>query len=83
MFEFTKTCIGSKNCVCPPEAGPAWRAAYEAGCDMEQIEVNLRLTPEERLLKHDRLLNEWLEFEAFMEKIWGGYNFIKSHGNSR
>jgi len=32
MFEFTKTCIGSGNYVCPPDAGPAWHAAYEAGC---------------------------------------------------
>jgi hypothetical protein len=83
MFEFTKTCIGSGNYVCPPDAGPAWRAAYEAGCDMEHLEANLKLTPEERLLKHDKLLNEWFEFEAFMEKIWSGFNFIKSHGNTR
>jgi hypothetical protein len=78
MFEFTKTCIGSKNYVCPPDAGPAWRAAYEAGCDMEQIEANLKLTPEERLRKNDRLRNEWLEFESFMGKIYRGYIFLKT-----
>jgi len=79
MFEFTKTCIGSGNYVCPPDAGPAWRAACEAGCDMEHLEANLKLTPWERLLKHDKLRNEWLEFEAFMEKINRGLRFIKSH----
>jgi|HubBroStandDraft_6_1064221.scaffolds.fasta_scaffold2282315_1 hypothetical protein len=84
MFEFTKTCVGSKKYVCPPDAGPAWRAAYAAGCDMEQLEANLKLTPWERLLKHDKLLNEWLEFESFMEKIHRGLKFIKSqHVHSR
>jgi hypothetical protein len=51
---------------------------------MEQLEANLRLTPEERLLKHDKLLNEWLEFESFMENIYRGLKFIKSqHVHSR
>lgn len=84
MFEFTKTCIGSKNYVCPPDAGPAWRAAHEAGCDREQLEANLKQTPEERLLKHDKLRDEWLEFESFLEIIYLGWKFIKSnHGYSR
>jgi hypothetical protein len=84
MFEFTKTCIGSGNYVCPPDAGSAWRAAYKAGCHLEHLEANLKLTPWERLLKHDKLRNEWLEFEAFMEKIYRGLKFIKSHHvNSR
>ena len=84
MFEFTKTSVGSGKYVCPPDAGPAWRAAYEAGCDMEHLEANLKLTPEERLLKHDKLRNEWLEFKAFMEKIYRGCIFIKSnHVHSR
>ena len=76
--------MGKGNYVCPPDAGPHWRAAYEAGCDMEELEANLRLTPEERMLKHDRKLNEWLEFKAFMEKLGRGWNFIQSqHGYSR
>ncbi|MEI9865687.1 MAG: hypothetical protein WDN00_14275 [Limisphaerales bacterium] len=79
MFEFTKTCIGSGNYVCPPEAGPAWRAAYEAGCDMEHLEANLKLTPEDRFLKHHKLRNEWLEFETFIETIYRGLKFIKSN----
>ena len=50
--------------VCPPDAGPAWRAAYEAGCDMAEIEENLRLAPEERLEKHQRKLDAILRAEA-------------------
>ena len=30
---------------CPPDAGPAWRAACEMGIDMSLIECNLELTP--------------------------------------
>jgi hypothetical protein len=78
MFEFTLSCKGKGNYVCPPDAGPAWRASFAAGFDMEEVKANLRLTPEERLVKHDRKLNEWLEFEAFMEKINRGRKFIKS-----
>jgi hypothetical protein len=78
MFEFTLACMGKGNYVCPPDAGPEWRAACEAGCDMEELEANLRLTPWERLLKHDRKLNGLLEFEAFMEKVCRGWSFIKS-----
>jgi hypothetical protein len=76
MFEFTRTCCGTGKYVCPPDAGPAWRAALEAGINMEELEVNLRLSSEERIAKHDKLINEWLEFEAFMEKINRGWIFI-------
>lgn len=79
MFEFTLSCASKGNYECPPDAGPAWRAAYEAGCDMEQLEANLKLTPWERLLKHDKLRNERLEFEEFMGKIYYGYHLIKAH----
>ncbi len=40
----------------PPDAGPAWRAAVEAGIDMSLLEENLRRTPWERLLANDRAL---------------------------
>jgi hypothetical protein len=40
----------------PPDAGPAWRAAYADGIDMSLIEENLRRTPWERLLANDRAL---------------------------
>ena len=42
--------------VCPPDAGPAWRAALEAGVDMSLIEENLRRTSWERLLANDAAL---------------------------
>jgi hypothetical protein len=77
MLEFTRTCAAKGNYVCPPDAGPAWRAAYEAGINMEQLEANLRLTVEERFLKHDKLLNEWFEFETFMEKIHRNWKAVR------
>jgi hypothetical protein len=50
--------------VCPPDAGPEWRAAMEAGIDMSLIEHALELTPEERLNEHQRFLNFLLEIRA-------------------
>jgi len=48
------------------------------------LEETLQLTPWERMLENDKMLNRLLELEAFMEKFYRGYNFIKSqHGNSR
>lgn len=46
---------------CPPEAGPAWRAACEYGFDMSLVEDTLRRTPEERLEEHQHALNLVLE----------------------
>ena len=83
MFEFTLAFIGKGRYVCPPDAGPAWRAVCDSGCDMHELEANLRLAPSERMLKHDRKLTEWLEFEAFMEHLTLGWTFIHStHANS-
>ncbi|MDB6025435.1 MAG: hypothetical protein JWM68_1658 [Verrucomicrobiales bacterium] len=48
--------------VCPPDAGPAWRAACEFGCDMSLVEESLRMTEEERLADHQRALNRLLRF---------------------
>jgi hypothetical protein len=47
--------------VCPPNAGPEWRAAMEAGIDMSLIETELELTPEQRLKRHQRSLDFMLE----------------------
>jgi len=44
----------NKGYVLPENAGPAWRAAYEAGEDMSLLECNLLLTPEERIDQHRR-----------------------------
>ena len=43
--------------VCPPGAGPAWRAAHDAGIDMTQIEHALALTPEQRLAEHQQVID--------------------------
>jgi hypothetical protein len=45
----------------PPDAGPAWRAAFEAGVDMSLIEGALNLTPEERLAEHQQVIDFLLE----------------------
>ena len=54
--------------VCPPGAGPAWRAACEYGFDMSLVEDALRLTPEERLEAHQNALNMLLELEQASPK---------------
>jgi len=69
----------SRSGVCPPDAGPAWRAAYEAGYDMAEIEDNLKLTPEERLEKHSRNLAEYVKQEEFLDFLQYGRNFIQKH----
>jgi len=43
--------------VCPPGAGPAWRAAMEVGIDMSLIEHALTLTPEQRLAEHQQVID--------------------------
>jgi hypothetical protein len=54
--------------VCPPDAGPDWRAAMEAGIDMSLIEENLRLSQEERLEMHQRALNTVLMVDEARER---------------
>ena len=54
--------------VCPPEAGPAWRAACEYGFDMSLVEEALRKTPEQRLEEHQQALNLVLEILEAREK---------------
>ena len=48
--------------VCPPDAGPAWRAACDYGIDMSLVEESLQMTEEERLADHQRALNRVLRF---------------------
>ncbi len=45
----------------PPDAGPAWRAAYEVGLDMSLLESALSLSPEERLAEHQQVLDFLLQ----------------------
>jgi hypothetical protein len=42
---------------CPPDAGPAWRAAAEMGMDMSLIESNLEKTPWDRIVQNDSVLS--------------------------
>lgn len=49
--------------IMPPDAGPAWRAAREAGIDMSLIEEALKLTPEQRLAEHQQVINFLLEVQ--------------------
>jgi hypothetical protein len=51
----------NRGYVCPPDAGPAWRAACEYGFDMSLVEDSLGLTPEQRLDQHQRALDMILD----------------------
>lgn len=53
----------NRGYTCPADAGPEWRAAFEAGVDMSLIEDSLRLTPGERLRDHQRALDFILQLE--------------------
>jgi len=54
----------NRGYVCPPDAGPAWRAACDYGWDMSLVEELRRLTPEERLEIHQKALDQLLEFQS-------------------
>jgi hypothetical protein len=69
----------SRPYACPPDAGPAWRAAFEAGYDMAEVEDNLKLTPEQRLQGHSRKMADYLEREEFLDFFQRGWNFIQKH----
>ena len=49
--------------VMPPDAGPAWRAAVKYGFDMSLVEESLKLTPEQRLAEHQRVLDFLIEVQ--------------------
>jgi hypothetical protein len=49
--------------VLPSDAGPAWRAAAEYGFDMSLLEESLKLTPEQRLAEHQRVLDFLIEVQ--------------------
>lgn len=70
-----------KPYVCPPDAGPAWRAAYEAGCDMAELEENLKLNPEQRIEKHQRMLDAHFEREHLLEKLIRGQRLVQTLQN--
>lgn len=51
----------NRGYVCPPDAGPAWRAACQYGFDMSLVEDALSKSPEARLEEHQRMLDLVLE----------------------
>jgi hypothetical protein len=58
----------NRGYICPPDAGPAWRAAFEYGLDMSLVEEALDRTPEQRLEEHQHALNLLLEIEACRQR---------------
>ena len=71
-----------KPYVCPPDAGPAWRAADEAGCDMAELEKNLKLTPEQRIEKLQRILDAHFERAKLLEKLIRGQQLVQRLQNA-
>ena len=63
--------------VCPPDAGPAWRAAHADGIDMSLIEGALRLTTWARLQENDQALQLVRDLEQARIRLDGS-----SHQNS-
>ena len=55
----------------PQPTGSAWQQAEQYGIDMSLIEANLKLTPYERMLQHDRSLNLALQLRQAMERQHG------------
>ena len=53
----------NRGYVCPADASPAWRAAFEYGFDMSLLDEALKRTPEERLEAHQRSLDMILELQ--------------------
>jgi hypothetical protein len=47
--------------------------------EIAPFEEFLRLTPEKRLRQNDIMANRLLDLEAFMEKVYRGWNFIQSY----
>jgi len=58
----------NRGYVCPPEAGPAWRAACDYGLDMSLVEEALQRTPEQRIEEHQHALNLLIEIEVSRER---------------
>lgn len=51
----------NRGYVCPPDAGPSWRAAaYNVGVDVGLVEDSLLMQPGDRLREHQRMLNQIL-----------------------
>ena len=51
-----------------PKPGSAIAAAREFGIDLTLLVENLRLTPAERIIKNDHLINDMVKFEAAVKR---------------
>ena len=52
--------------------------------EIAPLEDSLRLTPWERILMNDQMVNRLFEIEVFIEQLQRGWTFIQSqHGNTR
>jgi len=70
--------MGPGKDACSPDADPAGCEEAGTGVNVFELEENLRLSHWERLIKHDKKLKEWIEFEEFMSIIRRGWIFIQS-----
>jgi hypothetical protein len=68
--------IPSRPYTCPSDAATSWRELHESGIDMAELEDNLKLSPWERIEKHDRKLNDLLKREEFFALLQRGRDFI-------
>jgi hypothetical protein len=68
----------SRRYICPPNATPAWRDAYEAGIDMAAIEDNLMISPEAHLERHAQRMSDHFKREEFLQSFRRGSNLINS-----
>ncbi len=57
--------------TCPPDAGPAWRAAAAEGLDLSLIELSLAKAPWERWTEHDDALRFALQLRAGVSRHHG------------
>jgi hypothetical protein len=52
--------------------------------EIASLDESLCLTPWERILKNDQMVNRLLEIEAFIERLQRGWKLIQlHHGNTR
>jgi len=50
---------------------------------MAELEENLRLTPEQRIEKHQRILDEFFGRERFLDMLRRGQRLIQKYVHSR
>jgi len=64
----TMSCTGTRPSHSSADKGPAWREAEAYGFDMSLIESNLRLSPRERIRRHNRALRTAISLREAVKK---------------